>query len=402
MIEKMISLIPRYNWDYHLPDLIKAFAGILVGKSDAGEALERVFGQRPIFTASGRTSLYVILKSLNLPEGSNVGVPLFCCPVVFEAIRQAKLTPSFVDINLDDYNLSASDLARKAKSLSAIVVVHMFGFPADMDAISRTCADMPIIEDCAQSLFSTCQGEYTGFQSTASFFSFRSGKYISAGEGSAIFCSDRPLRESMKRLVETFAERSLSQELVHCTATYIKSAFYHRPWYGTLGYPLGRLLDKRLNLTSKTGFSLMKIYRGDLHILNERIGSFINKVNRQRGNALYFRRKINTENVILPAEREGCLSNYYQFPVRFHTSEQRDFAADYLRKRGIDSAKYLSDLVDIVKEAYDYEGDCPNAELCARTTLIIPHYYSLSPRDLDYVGDALNEATHSLRSIKKD
>lgn len=170
MIREKIGLIPRYNWDYGASDFTKAMRGIFAAPSDASRVIERVFGQKPILTTSGRASLYVILKSLNLPEGSGVGVPLFCCPVVFDAIKQANLDPKFVDIELDDYSLSASDLEKKKNSLSAVIVVHMFGHPADMDSISEVCKDIPIIEDCAQSLFSRYKGNYTGFQSTASFF----------------------------------------------------------------------------------------------------------------------------------------------------------------------------------------------------------------------------------------
>ena len=111
------KLIPRYNWDYGFSDSFRAFCAAFRQPTNKKEDWERIFGLKPIFTASGRTSLYAILKSLNLPEGSNVGAPLFCCDVVFDAIQKANLIPKFIDINTDDYNLSASDLEKK-------VIVH--------------------------------------------------------------------------------------------------------------------------------------------------------------------------------------------------------------------------------------------------------------------------------------
>ena len=51
----------------------------------------------PVWTNAGRTSLFAILKALDLPPGAEVGVPLFCCSVVFDAIRQAGLKPRFID-----------------------------------------------------------------------------------------------------------------------------------------------------------------------------------------------------------------------------------------------------------------------------------------------------------------
>jgi dTDP-4-amino-4,6-dideoxygalactose transaminase len=392
MIHEKINLIPRYNWDYRLFDLSKALPAVFRDGLDLAGTFERIFGQRPILTTSGRASLYAILKSLNLPEGSYVGVPLFCCPVVFDAIEQAGLVPKFIDINLADYNVSAADLEKKSNHLSAVVVVHMFGHPADMDLISKVCGDIPIVEDCAQSLFSKYKGRYTGFESTASFFSFRSGKYISAGEGSAIFCSDSSLQSAIRDLVERFEEWGVLQEISHCSATFMKSFFYQKPWYGLFGSPIGRMLDKRLNLTAKTGFILKQISKCDSQTIDRRINTFLEKINKQRQNALVLLRKIRIEQAILPIEKEDCISNYYQFAIRFRDSDQRNILAEYLLKSGIDSAKYLDDVVDLTRNRYGYTGDCPNAELSSKTVLVIPHHYTLSDKELNYIAGTLNEA----------
>lgn len=386
------NLTPRYNWDYKLSDFVNALAAALRQNLNGVGVLEKVFGNKPILTTSGRTSLYAILKSLNLPEGSYVGVPLFCCSVVFHAIRQANLIPKFIDINLYDYNLSAADLKKKKDTLSAVVVVHMFGHPADMDSISAVCGDIPIIEDCAQSLFSKYKGHYTGSLTTVSFFSFRSGKYISAGEGSAIFTKDPLLYDSINKLVDSFDKRNLLQEILHCTATYIKSTLYKKPLYGIIGYPIGKRLDRKLNLTDKTGFRTSKVSRSDLRIINNRIETFSSKVNKQRQNALYFLEKIKIQNVFLPGEREECHSNYYQFAIRFENTEQRDFMADYLLKHGIDTAKYLDDITGLAKKQYNYNRDCPKAELCSKTVLVIPNHYTLSELYLGYIVKSLNNA----------
>lgn len=391
MIRQKIRLVPRYNWDYGLSDYAKALAATFRPMPDGVRVFQALFGQEPIFTTSGRTSLYAILKALALPERSRVGVPLFCCPVVFDAIRQAGLLPTFIDINLRDYNLSAADLGKKKNSLSAVVVVHMFGHPADMDSISAVAGNIPVLEDCAQSLFSKYKGQYTGFLSTASFFSFRSGKYISAGEGSAIFAQEASLREAIKELVETLDQLSFVQEALHCTATYIKSTLYKRPWYGTLGYPIGRKIDRKLNLTAKTGFKLGKIAKADCEIINDRMDTFFGKVNKQRENALYFLKRLEMEDVILPCESKDCRSNYYQFAVRFKDAEQRDRMADYLFKHGIDSAKYLDEVVHAAREHYNYNGDCPNAEHCSKTVLVVPSHYTLSRKDLDHIVHCLNK-----------
>ena len=249
----MVDAAPRNNWDYGVDALLGAASGVYRHASGAPN-FARLFGQDPLWTNAGRTSLYAILKALHLPAGAQVGVPLFCCSVVFDAICQAGLTPRFIDSSVDDYNLSIEDLQKKRSGLAAVVPVHMFGEPADMDAIDAAADGIPVIEDCAQSLLSTYKGNLTGLLSTVSFFSFRCGKYISAGEGSAIICRDGELHDEIERVVATFPPRSAPGMITDALTTFAKATLYNRPLYGLAGFPVGMRLDRRLNLTAKGGF----------------------------------------------------------------------------------------------------------------------------------------------------
>ena len=127
-LRDQVMLIPRNNWDYGVGALYAALAGLRTGGTQAA-GIERLFDQRPVWTTSGRASLYAILKSLHLPAGANVGVPLFCCSVVSDAICQAGLTPRYLDSGVEDYNVSAEDIGRKRADLAAVIAVHMFRPP---------------------------------------------------------------------------------------------------------------------------------------------------------------------------------------------------------------------------------------------------------------------------------
>jgi perosamine synthetase len=397
MLRIQPNLIPRSNWDYGISDFGKSVSGIYTGGVDMEVLFEQLFNRRPLFTTSGRASLYAILKSLDLPPGSHIGVPLFCCSVVFDTIIKAGLRPLFLDISPEDFNLAALDLEKKKDSLSAIIVVHMFGLPADMDSLSAASGgNIPIIEDCAHSLFSTYKGKYAGTMSAASFFSFRSGKYVSSGEGSAILAQSPDLFNAIKRCIESFTPWKLHEELIHASMTFMKSKLYQKPYYGLIGLPVGTLLDRRLNLTAKSGISLKKISNGDSSIISDRMITFHQKIDQQRQHASYLFANLSPRNYVLPVMRDGCQSNFYQFPIRFRTREHRDRAATYFFQHGIDCAKYLDEIVDYAKNTCGYEGDCHNAELCSKTTLLIPHYYTLSYDLLDHVKKALMEVDQLL------
>lgn len=401
MILEKARLIPRYNWDYGLKELVTALGSLLGIVSGKKKIWEEVFGRKPVLTTSGRTSLYTILKALELPEGAGVGVPLYCCPVVFDAIRQSGLVPVFLDINIEDYNVSAKDILKKREKLSAVVVVHMFGQPADMDSLSEVCVGVPVIEDCAQALFSEYKGKQLGFSSTASFFSFRSGKYISAGEGSAIFCQEKALCDTIRLLVDRYDNWRWYQQVAHVVSTYIKSKFYRPPLYGTLGYPIGRVLDKKLNLTAKSGFKLRKISSVDQVIIENRMAGFIKNVCKQKNNGKYLKDKLNLIGSVGPLDLEGRRSNCYQFPIRFKDERRRDLVADYLFKKGIDCAKYLDDIVPTAKELYGYEGDCPVSEQCSKTILSIPIHYMMARKDLDRIAHAWAEVDTIVKTCKR-
>jgi perosamine synthetase len=387
-----LNLIPRNNWDYGFGALFGALAGAFNNATQAPN-IANIFQQDPICTTSGRTSLYAILKALELPAGAKVGVPLFCCSVVFNAVCQAGLTPRFLDSNIDDCNLSVEDLRKKHAELAAVVTVHMFGHPCDMDAILAVADTTPVIEDCAQSIFSTYKGRQTGLLSTASFFSFRCGKYISAGEGSAIFCRERDLWQKIERIVDSFESWSTPEMLIDATLTFVKAAFYNRPWYGLLGYPIGMRLDKKLNLTAKEGFEMAKIASTHLALADARIGRFQEQIDIQREHAHILLNAVAPGKFHLPSERDGCSSNWFQFALRFQTTEQRDAMADYLFNQGIDTARYLDTIADEARANYGYHGDCPNAELLSKTVLLVPIHYTLRARDMEHIARSINEGS---------
>lgn len=395
-----IRLIPRNNWDYGFKALVGALAGVFNNVTQAPN-IENIFQQKPIWTNSGRTSLYAILKSLDLPAGARVGVPLFCCSVVFNAICQAGLTPRFLDSNISDYNISVEDLRKKRADLAAVVAVHMFGNPCDMDAISAVADPMPVIEDCAQSILSTHKGKQTGLLSTASFFSFRCGKYISAGEGSAVFCREPELQKKIERIVDSFESWSIPKMLIDSLLTFVKATLYNRPWYGLLGYPIGMRLDRKLNLTAKGGFETGKIAPTHLALIDARIARFQEKIDIQRKHAQMLLSAVAPGHFSLPAEGNGCSRNWFQFALRFHNTNQRDVMADDLLNQGIDTAKYLDDIADEARSHYGYAGDCPNAELLSKTVLLVPIHYTLRTCDIEHIARSINEGSQVI-SDKED
>jgi len=386
-----VSLIPRYNWDFGLRSLADSVSTSIGLRRTDGAALARSFPHTPILTTSGRASLVAILRALKLPKNARVAVPLYCCSVVFEAIEFAGCKCEFTDISDTDYGISPDELGKKISGVSAAVVVHMFGHPVDMNRIRSATGKVPVIEDCAHSLFSSFEGLPTGSFGDASFFSFRNGKYLSAGEASVILAHDPQLRSRIMEVVGTFEQWPLPREIIHAAGSLVKSMAYRKPLYGLAGYPLGLVLDAKLNLSDKTGIDLQQISRGYLGLVARRLDDFHENIERQRSISLALLERIHPGKLMLPRESTNVQSNYYQFAIRLHSESDRDELASSLFARGIDTAKYLDDIAETARRLYGYTGNCPTAERCAKTCLIIPNHYTLKSRDVERIVGAINE-----------
>ena len=188
---------------------------------------------------SGRSSLFAILKSLDLEKGSpasaegsgeakEVLLQAFTCNAVPNPVLWAGLEPIYVDCNTDDFNINPSDLEAKitlrqaqGRPLPRVVIVqHTFGLPANMDQIRAICGayKLILIEDCAHSLGSEYNGLKVGANSKVAFFSFGRDKIISSVYGGIVTTNDDALAEKLKELQKEFKQPSILwtlQQLLH-------------------------------------------------------------------------------------------------------------------------------------------------------------------------------------------
>ena len=391
------NLIPRFNLDYYFNDFIYSVKSIFANNDFDLKPLELIFGKRNFFfTNVGRSSLYIILKALNLPSHSKIGVPLYICMTVFDAIKKAGHVPYFIDIDIDNYTLDPSDLEDKIKDLSAVVVVHTFGRPADMDKINEIADGIPVIEDCAHSLLSEYKGRITGTLGDASFFSFK--KYISAGEGGMLILNDEEFIEDVQKEIGLLKEPSKINEIKHSFFTYIHSSLYHKPLYGLFAFPIGSYINTNTNIKISTNgkFPITKIRKSDLGIFLKKLEGFREKVELQRRNSWILIDELESTSLILPYEKEHTWCNYYLFPIRFRNKRERDKAHELLRDFGVDSAKLYSETPKEARKFYGYRRNCPNSEIIADTVLVVPNYYTLSEEEMMRVADSIKKVERLL------
>jgi len=150
-----------------------------------------------VAVGNGTDAIEIVIEALGLPRGSEVIVPANSFIASSEAVTRAGCRVVFADVDPHTYLLEPSDVRRRITArTSAIMPVHLYGQPADMDALRRVAAehDLRIIEDCAQAHGAEYKGQRVGTLGDAGSFSFYPGKNLGAyGDGGAITTNDPAL-----------------------------------------------------------------------------------------------------------------------------------------------------------------------------------------------------------------
>ncbi|ADH85082.1 DegT/DnrJ/EryC1/StrS family aminotransferase [Desulfurivibrio alkaliphilus] len=156
-----------------------------------------------IAVSSGTAALHVALAALEVGPGDEVLVPTLTNMATFFAVHYQGATPVPIDIETDTLNLDPALLEEKiTPRTKAIMVVHLFGHPVDMDPV-LALADrhsLAVIEDCAEAHGAEYRGNRVGGLGSIGCFSFYANKIITTGEGGMCTTNDDALAEKIRTL----------------------------------------------------------------------------------------------------------------------------------------------------------------------------------------------------------
>jgi dTDP-4-amino-4,6-dideoxygalactose transaminase len=157
-----------------------------------------------IGVANGTDAIEIALASLKLPPGSEIIVPANSFIATSEAVTRAGHRVVFADISPETYTLDPSDVARRISTrTAAIIAVHLYGHPCDMDSLLGLAAKhgLKIVEDCAQAHGAEYSGRRVGAIGDIGTFSFYPGKNLGAyGDGGAIVTNDDDLAKQCRMI----------------------------------------------------------------------------------------------------------------------------------------------------------------------------------------------------------
>ena len=322
---------------------------------------------------NGTDALQIAMMALGLQPGDEVITTPFTFIATVEVVALLGLTPVFVDVYPDTYNINLSQIeAAITPRTKAIVPVHLFGQCADMERIMEIaeCHGLYVIEDACQAIGAEvtfrngrrCKAGTIGTIGCTSFFPSKNlGCY---GDGGAIFTNDDNIAAKLRGIANH--------------GSFVK---YHHDLVG---------VNSRLDSIQAA-------------ILNVKLRYLDNyTTSRQKAAATYQRLLSDCVGVTLPFTAPFTTHVFHQFTLRLDENVDRALVQEKLKAAGIPSMVYYPVPIHEQKAFANLgckAGDYPVAEKLARTVLSLPMHTEMTAEMQQYIVDNLKDAIKASRSI---
>lgn len=307
--------------------------------------------------ASGTDALHLSLRSLGIGQGDEVITTTFTFIATAEVISYIGARPVFVDIDPSTFNIDPSKIEGKiTDKTKAIMPVHLFGQPADMDPILSMAGhyNLMVIEDSAQAFGAEYKGKKVGAFGDTGCFSFYPSKNLGCyGDGGMLITSKSDIAERAKSL-----RNHGSKELYH---------------HSEIGF------NSRLD----------EIQAGILRVKLKRINEYNRK---RRDKALIYSERLKGLPLIFPEERPERHHVYNQYTIR---TKKRDLIRNSLKDKSIASVIYYPlplHLQEVYRDLGYREGDLPESEKASKEVLSLPIYPELTEGHIDEICEVIRKA----------
>lgn len=319
------------------------------------EAFEKEFAKYcgvkyGVGVASGTDALTLSIKALGIGENDEVITVPNTFIATIDAISRNRARPVFVDIDKKNYNIDPSKIEEKiTKKTKAILPVHLYGQPADMDEINKIAEkhDLNIIEDACQSHGAEYRGKKTGSFSDIVCFSFYPGKNLGAyGDGGIVITNDEELAEKLKM------QRNYGQKIK-----------YQHDLKG---------FNSRLD---EIQAAVLRVKLKHLDKWNDS----------RRKNAQIYNELLQDENLKIPIEKHDRKHVYHVYVIG---CERRNELQEFLERGGISTGIHYPIPVHLTKAYSDLgykEGDFPLTERCSKEILSLPMFPELTEKEIQYI-----------------
>lgn len=325
--------------------------------SSRGEYLDRfesgfasfVDANYGVATCNGTVSLHLIIEALGIGAGDEVIVPTLTYVASVNAIAYTGAKPVFVESDPTHWNLDPTDVEAKiTPKTKAIMVVHLYGHPAEMGPLLEIAGrhGIAVIEDAAEAHGAEYEGKKIGALGTAGSYSFFGNKIITTGEGGMVVCNDSGLADRC---------RHLRGQGVSATKTY---------WHDVVGYNY-----RMTNIAAAIGVAqLERVY--DVIATKRRIAH------------TYCEQLADVPGVTLPAEMPWAKNVYWMVSVVVDPT-LREPLRDFLKDNGVETRPFFYPAHTL--PMYETGEKFPVAERLGAGGINLPSFPELTDEEIDTV-----------------
>lgn len=337
-----------------------------------------------ISVANGTDALIIALKALGIGEGDEVITTPYTFFATAESISFVGAVPVFVDVQLDTFNIDPKKIEEKITDRTkAIIPVHIFGQPCDMDEINSIAKkhNLYIIEDAAQAIGSEYKGQKIGTLSDIATFSFFPTKNLGcAGDGGMIVTNDDNLA-IICRALGSHGSGENGQNAYNILNKIEATIKVENSIDNTIYNPL-----KYYNYLIGHNSRLDEIQAAILRVKLKEIDKWNNL---RRKNAKFYNESLKGTKLSTPYEDENGKHVYHLYILQ---SEKRAEIVEFLENKGISTGIYYPVSLHLQKVYRDLgykEGDLPNSEYLSHRTFAIPMYAELTYDEKQHIIEIL-------------
>ena len=318
--------------------------------------------------SNGTTALQLALKTLNIKNGDEVIVPnlTFASPV--NAVIHSGAKPVFVDVKPTTYCIDENQIKKKiTKKTKAIIVVHLYGHPANMQKIKSILKDRKIfiIEDCAEAIGSYIGKKHVGLFGDIATFSFFGNKMITTGEGGMMGFK----KKEHKIKAEILRDHGMSKKVKY--------------WHEEIGFNF-----RITNLQSSIGCAQL-----------ERIQWFIkNKLNLAKN----YKSKLSKFNfLILPGVYGNVQNSYWLYTIRLDKNfmKYKSILIKKMQKNGIEARPifYPMNMMKPYKRYISKKEKFPVSENLFKSSISLPSAYDVNKNDINMISNFFKNFYSSIK-----
>ncbi|MBQ8945547.1 MAG: DegT/DnrJ/EryC1/StrS family aminotransferase [Lachnospiraceae bacterium] len=350
------------------------------------ETMQEYLGAKYVVgVGNGTDALFIAMKVLGIGVGDEVITTPFSFFATAESIALAGATPVFVDIDSDTYNIDPEKIEEKiTDKTKAIIPVHIFGNPCDMDRINKIAQEhgLFVIEDACQAIGATYKGKKIGNLSDISCFSFFLTKNLGAmGDGGMIVTNTEEYAIAARAYSSHGAGKN-GLQLLRNNKTYLEAIDIQEDHEKYYHFVIGQ--NSRLDEIQAA-------------ILSVKLRYLDKWIEMRRKNAEYYSNLL--DQAMLQHEQEHGRHVYHIFPFR---TDKRNELRSKLHENNIETGLHYPVPIHM-QIAFKYlnyqEGSLPISENVCKSILSLPVYPGIKEEELDRIIDIIKKEIRLNESI---